>query len=99
MITIDGGGWRAAESDKNPYFRVEFITPVHIIHTVTQGHQDHEEWVTSYQVSYRLGSEENYQWVRDQEGNIMVSICTTPSFRTNFPAGGFKAHSVPRLTI
>ena len=46
---------------------------MHVTHAVTQGHVDRFEWVTKYQVSYRLTFEEDYQWVRDDLGEIIVS--------------------------
>ena len=74
MHTGGGGGWTALESDDLPLLSVTFNTPMHITHVVSQGHASREEWVTQYQVSYRLSFGENHLWVRDEQGQIQVSL-------------------------
>lgn len=68
-----GGGWTATDDDDNPHLSLTFTTAMHVTSVVTQGHESRDEWVEKYTVSYRLVHEDNYQWVRDDDGNIIVS--------------------------
>ena len=50
---IEGyGGWLAANDDTAPWFLVNFITNVTVTGIATQGVNESESWVTSYEISY-----------------------------------------------
>ncbi|CAB3985111.1 Hypothetical predicted protein [Paramuricea clavata] len=46
------GGWIAADDDNVPWLQVDFITNVTISGIATQGEDEGEAWVTSYEISY-----------------------------------------------
>ena len=63
------GSWSARLSAAGEWIRVSFITDVNVHSVITQGRQDKDEWVTSYQIQY---SPDNVQYnlVRDSNGAV-----------------------------
>ena len=57
------GSWIAADDDSDPWLQVDFIVNVTISGIATQGEDEGEAWVTSYELSYgdSKTSLQNYQ--------------------------------------
>ena len=55
MLSVTGvrsGGWVASHDDALPWIRIDFRANVTVRAIQTQGREDADEWVTSYEVSY-----------------------------------------------
>jgi hypothetical protein len=62
---IDGlyaGAWRAANADQNPWVQVDFLRPVTITGVITQGRENRDHWVTTYELAC---SDDGITWTND----------------------------------
>jgi hypothetical protein len=66
------GGWIAAEDDSVPWLQVDFITNVTISGISTQGEDEGEAWVTSYEISY--GYSKNSLLDYQVDGQVKVKV-------------------------
>jgi hypothetical protein len=58
------GAWIALETDSQPWFRVDFTANVTLTAILTQGREDADEWVTSYEISFGIESR-NYEYYKE----------------------------------
>ena len=63
------GAWHAPVAAVGQWIRVSFTTDVNVHSVITQGRQEWDQWVTSYQIQY---SPDNVQdrFVRDSNGAV-----------------------------
>jgi hypothetical protein len=66
------GGWIAADDDSVPWLQVDFITNVTISGIATQGEDEVEAWVTSYEISY--GYSKNSLQDYQVDGQVKVKV-------------------------
>ncbi len=66
------GGWIAADDDTNPWLQVDFIINVTISGIATQGENEEEAWVTSYEMSYGRSKETLQDYQVDQQIKVKV---------------------------
>ena len=58
------GAWIALDTDSQPWLRVDFTANVTLTAILTQGREDAEEWVTSYEISFSIEST-NYEYYKE----------------------------------
>ena len=58
------GAWIALDTDLQPWLRVDFIANVTITAISTQGREDANEWVASYEISFSMDST-NYEYYEE----------------------------------
>ena len=76
------GSWAAGTSDVNQWFQVDFGNWTKIIAVATQGRQDYDEWVESYNLAYSYDGV-FYIAVEDEEGLEKVRACGYQHFVEN----------------
>ena len=54
VVGVRSGAWIAFDTDMQPWLRVDFTANVTLTAIVTQGRDDVDEWVKSYQVSFSI---------------------------------------------
>ena len=63
------GSWSAPVSAVGQWIRVHFITDVNVHSVITQGRQDWDQWVTSYQIQYSPDNVQDH-YARDSNGAV-----------------------------
>jgi hypothetical protein len=67
------GGWIAADDDSVPWLQVDFITNVTISGIATQGEDEGEAWVTSFEISYGYSKNSLQDYQVDEQ--VKVNVC------------------------
>ena len=57
--------------------RGKFFENKHVRAVVTQGREDSDQWVTSYQVMFKKDDQDNFTTVKDENNLPKVSIVTS----------------------
>ena len=69
IVIAFSGSWSAPVSTPGQWIRVSFITDVNVHSVITQGRQDWDQWVTSYQIQYSPDNVQDH-YVRDSNGAV-----------------------------
>ena len=66
------GGWIAADDDSNPWLQIDFIINVTVSGIATQGEDEGEARVTSYEMSYGCNKASLHDYQVDQQIKVKV---------------------------
>ena len=65
------------------WIEVNFLKNKHVRAVVTQGRENYDQWVTSYQVMFKKDDQDNFTTVKDENNQPKVSIVTAIYSRHN----------------
>jgi len=72
LSTSGYGGWLPDTSRANEWLQVDLERERKIYGVVTQGRTSHDQWVTSYNISYKSSINESFNNIEDQSGETVV---------------------------
>ena len=56
------------------WIEVDFLSNTHVEGVVTQGRENKDQWVTSYQVKFKKNGQDNFKIVQDDNNQPKVSL-------------------------
>jgi hypothetical protein len=60
------GAWIALDTDLQPWLRIDFVANITLAVISTQGREDADEWVTSYEISFGMDPK-RYEYYEENE--------------------------------
>ena len=69
IVIAFSGSWSAPVAAVGQWIRVSFTTDVNVHSVITQGRQNQDQWVTSYQMQYSPDNVQHH-YVRDSNGAV-----------------------------
>ena len=77
LVSVPGqktGGWVASDDDTQPWIRVDFRVNVTLKAISTQGREDADEWIRSYEISYGTNASALQKYTENSQVKVYMII-------------------------